>query len=97
MRILNSTNDGANISRIHSHLYIKNLKSIHGELTELMQIYCLSQNMLYILVWQSHVKKTVIEIRNEDGLTAEPEDKFSLVHPSPRLFTFPYLHMSHYY
>ena len=52
----------ANISAIYLHLCIKNIKPIYGELTELQQFYYLSQIMavLYFLVWQGHVKKTIM-------------------------------------
>ena len=48
-----------NILVIYSHLCIKNLKWIRGELTELWQFYWCYQTMLYFLVWQIHVKKTI--------------------------------------
>jgi hypothetical protein len=48
--------DLTNISAIHSHLFIKNIKPIHGELTELWQFYCQHQIKLHFLVWQTHVK-----------------------------------------
>ena len=45
---------------MYLHLFKKNIKSIHQELTELWQFYCQDQIILCFLVWQTHVKKTII-------------------------------------
>ena len=47
---------------MYLHLFKKNIKSIHQELTELWQFYRQHQIILYFLVWQTHVKKTIKQL-----------------------------------